>query len=202
MKMINELTQQAEFIYAHSTCWNLKQYKYQAYCWKTEDMPDDCAVICGILNSMDGTMDKIELGELLGFAMRNVTRGDETLVYRDISEIHLFNEILSGIEKLHLISTANNIVSLTNLGRISVEENKLFKFHRATVCSYEHANITDPEDKLTSVFPFKNDMGITSSLTLGGLYWPDDNIVRNITFAMRPIRPTGSLILARESGVF
>ncbi len=182
MKMINELTLQAEFIYAHSTCWNLKQYKYQAYCWKTEDMPDDCAVICGILNSMDGAMDKIELGELLGFAMRNVTRGNETLVYRDISEIHLFNEILSGIEKLHLISTANNIVSLTNLGRISVEENKLFKFHRATVCSYEHANITDPEDKLTSVFPFKNDMGITSSLTLGGLYWPDDNIVHNIIY--------------------
>lgn len=183
MKMINELTQQAEFIYAHSTCWNLKQYKYQAYCWKTEDMPDDCAVICGILNSMDGTMDKIELGELLGFAMRDVKKEDGTLlVYKDTTEEHLFSEILLSVEKLHLIKVSENLVTLTNLGQISIDENKLYKFYRASIESYEHADLVNPDSNSEILFPFKQDMGITSSLTLGGAIWPDDSVVYSIIY--------------------
>lgn len=181
--MIEDIKRQAEYIYTHPTNWNLKRYKYQAYCWCTEELPVICAIICGILDSVDGTINKIELGELLGFAMRDVKKEDGTLlVYKDSIEEHLFNEILSGVEKLHLINVDENSVHLTNLGHISIEEDKLYKFHRATIESYEHAELESPNNESTILFPFKKDMGITFSITLGNVYWPEDSEVHNIIY--------------------
>ena len=76
MKTIEQQLNSAELIYSHPTVWELKRYKYQLCCWKTEELPDECAVVCGILNTVGGAIGRTELGEMLGFAMRDVQQGD------------------------------------------------------------------------------------------------------------------------------
>ena len=182
MKTIEQQLNSAELIYSHHTVWELKRYKYQLCCWKTEELPDECAVVCGILNTVGGAIGRTELGEMLGFAMRDVQQGDLMLVYRDVNEINLFKDILSIVEKLHLIRFDKEVVRLTKLGRIAVKENKLFKFYQAAIFSYEHAKMLSDSLEPIELFPFKEDMGIMSSILVGRMTWPEDSDVERIIY--------------------
>lgn len=180
--MKDKMTTNAEYVYSNKTCWELRRYSYDIEWWETEDLPDYCFVICSILK-MNGCMTKIALGELLGFAMREVRDGDYIKVYRDKNEIQLFEDILRKVEKERLIRITNQDLVLTNLGEIALEERKLYHFHKGLEYSFEHAQLTKGNGDEITLFPYRKDMGIESSINSNNkLYWPNDDEVKDIIY--------------------
>lgn len=171
----------AELIHSATIKWGVKKYNCSVAFYKTEPLEDLYWVICSILNTNGGSYEKDSLGVLLGFSMMTFERGDTTTMYRDKAEIHLFNDILHRVEKEHLITISDSEVRLTELGRISIEQNKHYTFFRGTQAIYEHLTLKSSDNDLED-FPFYEDMGIYTRLAEGKQYWPEDEHVRDAVF--------------------
>ena len=129
MNIENRISQ-SELIYSATIKWGVKKYNCTVAFYKTEPLEDLYWVICSILNANGGTYAKNSLGVLLGFSMMTFESGNTTTMYRDKAEIHLFNDILQRVEEQHLISIFDSEVRLTELGKISLEQNKHFTFFK------------------------------------------------------------------------
>ena len=125
-----DLIQSAEYIYSTYTKWGLKKYLCDVEFYTEEPLNDLYFVICSILDTNDGTYDKISLGILLGFSMFNQNNDGNNEIYYDVAEVRLFEDILTEVEKEHLIKITDTNILLTNLGKISLIENKHYKFYK------------------------------------------------------------------------
>lgn len=178
----------ADFVYSTITKWGLKKYTCDVLYFTEEPLDDLYNVICSILATSDGFYDKRSLGVLLGFSMMNLEKDGKPEVYFDIAEVRMFEDILRKVEDEHLIKVVENDVILTNLGRISFDEKKHFKFFSGTKYLYEHLNLKSDMPTALSMFPFYKDMGIYSDLVEEKQIWPEDEIVYSIIhYEMTPL---------------
>ena len=183
MNKIEEIINNSVYIYSNNTVWDLKRYKYHVCGWEAMDMPDECFVICTLIaESEDGHIESMILGEMLGFAMRNQIEDDKTLVYKDKSEVNLFFDILDLVKQKRLIRQDGKYWELTELGKIALEENKVFKFYKGDVEVYEHEKLLTSDNEPYKLFPFREDLGLTASLNIKFPMWPNDNEVYNIIY--------------------
>ena len=168
------------FVYSTSTKWGLKKYTCDVSYFTVEPLDDLYEVICSILATNNGFYDKRSLGVLLGFSMMNQEENGGQDMYFDIGEVRIFEDILQKVEAEHLIKVVDRDITLTELGRISLEEKKHFKFFIGTKFLYEHLKLKSDLPTALSMFPFYKDMGIYSDLVEKKQIWPEDELIDSI----------------------
>ena len=171
--MIEDILNNAEYIYSSTYKWCLKRHTCDVEFYTESELPDLDFTICSIVNTeKNGVYKKMSLGILLGFSL--LDKSPEQ--YYDKYEEELFNDLLSIVEKNHLIYVDNEAgtISITELGKISLKSNKLYRFHKGSQCVYEHMNISYPYPTALLMFPFYMDMGIFTELHDIGQIWPAD----------------------------
>lgn len=175
--MNEDILTNAEYVYSSRIKWGLKRYACRISFYTEEPLRDLDYVVCSVVaSSPSGIYDKRSLGIMLGFSM--VDNQPET--YYDKSEVLLYEDILSLIEKNHLISVQEDCVILTELGRISLKNNTSYRFFRGRQDLYEHLTFSYPYPDALLMFPFYKDMGICTCLQKGPQYWPEDNEIPSI----------------------
>lgn len=179
---LKDQIQSADYIYSTYTKWGLKKYLCDIEYFKEENLGDLYYVICSILESNDGIYDKRSLGILLGFAMANQSADRKNEVYYDVAEVKLFEDILAEVEREHLIKIVENDVLLTNLGQISLKENKHYTFYKGKQVIYEHLKLRSETPTALLMFPFYKDMGISTQITESIKFWPNDVDIENIIY--------------------
>ena len=168
------------FVYSTSTKWGLKKYTCDVSYFTVEPLDDLYEVICSILATNNGFYDKRSLGVLLGFSMMNQKEDGGQDMYFDIGEVRIFEDILQKVESEHLIKVVDRDIILTELGRISLEEKKHFKFFMGTKFLYEHQKLKSDLPTALLMFPFYKDMGIYSDLVEKKQIWPEDELIDSI----------------------
>lgn len=179
---ISDKIQTSEYIYSTFTNWGLKKFICDVEYFTTEPLNDLFYVICSILNSNGGSYNKRSLGVLLGFCMCNQKNEEKYDTYFDIAEVRMFEDILSKVEKEHLIIINGNDVILTMLGRISLKANKHFRFYKGKQIIYEHLKLKSETPTTLLMFPFYKDMGIYTQLSSLYSFWPEDENIEKIIY--------------------
>jgi hypothetical protein len=178
----------ADFVYSTLTKWGLKKYTCDVLYFTEEPLDDLYDVVCSILATNDGFYDNRSLGVLLGFSMMNQEKDGKPDVYFDIAEVRMFEDILKKVEDEHLIKVVEHDVILTNLGKMSLEEKKHYKFFSGTKNLFEHQKLKSDTPTALSMFPFFKDMGIYSDLVEKKQIWPDDESIDSIIhYEMTPL---------------
>lgn len=170
--MMNEdILNNAEYIYSCNIKWGLKQYDCNVCHYTEEPLPDLDFVICSVLASNDnGAYEKRSLGIMLGFSLL----GNQPERYYDKAEEDLFSDLLSIVEGHRLIKVTEEKVQLTRLGRISLENSRMYRFYKGKQAIFEHLSLHHSSTKLSEMFPFYEDMGISTELKSISSYWPED----------------------------
>lgn len=180
MNTFTDKIKDTEYIYSSYTKWGLKRYTCDIAYFTEESLDDLYYVICSILETNDGIYDKRSLGILLGFCM--VTDNSQGLYY-DVAEVRMFEDILRKIEDEHLIIINNNDVILTNLGSISIKEQKHYHFFKGTQAIYEHSMLKSDTPTALLMFPFYSDMGIYTVPNAISQIWPEDDFMEEIIYS-------------------
>lgn len=173
----------SEFVYSASTKWGLKKYICNVAYFTEEPLDDMSFVICSIINlTKEKRYDKKTLGNFLGFSMSDSDIDGEHEVYCDVAEIKIFEDILSRVEAEHLINIDKDDVFLTELGKISVVEGKHYSFYEGTQELYEHYKLKAKIAASLLMFPFYQDMGISTKLITKKKIWPNDSEIESIIY--------------------
>lgn len=180
--IINDIIKSSDYIYSTYTKWGVKKFTCHVEYFTEETLNDLFYVICSILNSNDGIYDKRSLGILLGFSMYNHNDNGKHDFYYDVAEVRMFEDILALVENEHLIKVIEHDVILTKLGKISLQENKHYKFYKGEQAIYEHLKLKSESPTELLMFPFYKDMGIETKLANISSFWPDDDDVKNIIY--------------------
>ena len=182
MNTLRDKIDSAEYVYSSFTKWGLKKYMCDVEYFTEEPLDDLLFVICSILDGNNGYYDKHSLGVLLGFSMNDQYIDDKQEVYYDTAEVKIFDDILEKVQEQHLIKVLENRVLLTKLGRISVLEKKHYQFYSGSQAIYEHSSLKSTAPTELLLFPFFNDMGISTSLNTFKQIWPDDDEMQDIIY--------------------
>lgn len=173
----------AELVCEAFTKWGLKKYTCDIKYYTEEPLDDLYFVICSILNlAEDKRQNKCGLGILLGFAVKNQEDEKGHKIYYDKAEEKLFEDILRLVENEHLIRVEGDVVSLTELGRISLKERKHYKFFSGRQEIYEHSAVNSNTPMSLQMFPFYADMGISTSVKTDTAIWPEDHGIEKIIY--------------------
>jgi hypothetical protein len=187
MNIIDKI-ENANLVYSSSTKWGLKKYICDVFYFTEEPLDELYDVICSILAINENSYDKRSLGVLLGFSIMDQEKDGNQKVYFDIAEVRIFEDILHKVEEEHLINVVDNDIILTELGKISLEEKKHFKFFSGTKHLYEHQKLKSDTPTALSMFPFYKDMGIYSDLDEKKQIWPEDEFIDSIIhYQMTPL---------------
>lgn len=174
--------QQKDLIYSILTKWGLKKFDCKVSFFVEEPLNDLFFVICSILSTKNEPYNKRSLGALLGFSVLEYTNLHGVHVYYDKAEENLFLELLKKVEDEKLIIVEDDNVVLTNLGKISLKENKHYRFFHGQQFIYEHLKLNATDELALQMFPFYDDMGIYSNLIAGGQFWPNDDEIESIIY--------------------
>lgn len=180
--IFNDIIKSSEYVYSTFTKWGLKKFICHVEYFTEESLNDLFYVICSILNSNDGIYDKRSLGILLGFSMYNHNDNGKHDFYYDVAEVRMFEDILAEVENEHLIKIVEHDVILTKLGRISLKENKHYRFYKGEQAIYEHLKLKSETPTALLMFPFYKDMGIETQLSTKSSFWPDDDEIDSIIY--------------------
>ncbi|WP_031536016.1 MULTISPECIES: DarT ssDNA thymidine ADP-ribosyltransferase family protein [unclassified Bacteroides] len=183
MSVITDKISSSEYIYSACTKWGVKKYICDVAYFTEEPLDDLYYVICSILDSTEEKCyDKHSLGILLGFCMSDQELDGKREVYYDVAEVRIFEDILSRVEKEHLVKIVGNEVILTELGRISLKEGKHYQFFIGTQDVYEHSMVKSRTPMAMIMFPFYKDMGIYSSIKTKKNIWPEDEEIEKVIY--------------------
>ena len=104
-----------------------------------------------------------QLARILGFNVEddfNVTPKR----YADKGEEGIFQSMLQQVEAYGLIVRNGKEVSLSHLGKLSIETGKKYTFHRGVQALMQCFDIAQKEEKEFLLFPFRDALGITSKI--------------------------------------
>ncbi len=175
--MNQDLLHNAEYVYSGYQKWGLKCYSCRVSFYTEEPLSNLDYVICSLLATTEsGVYDKRSLGIMLGFSMAD----NQPEVYYDKAEVKLFNDLLSLVEKNHLIRVNDNSVEITNLGKVSLANNTFYRFFHGKQNLHEHFTFSCPNTEALQMFPFFMDMGIYTELNKDSQYWPEDKEIPDI----------------------
>lgn len=178
-----EIIAKAELVHSCSIKWSLKSYECNAFVVKEEPIDELALVICDLVDKCCNDNNKASVGIMLGFSLID----DEPNHYYDATEQSLFEDLLKIVEDKHLITVNDNTIALTNLGSISLQEEKLYTFYKTNKALYEHLVLNAPDVDEMKMFPFFEDMGISSLLNITSAIWPSDSDVERIIFDDLPL---------------
>ena len=170
------------FVNSTTTKWALLEYDCRVSFYTWTELPDLHFVICSMLAINEGRYKKKALGEILGFSVWN---GEDSLgrkMYYDKNEEDAFEQILKLVENDRLVVLGEDYVILTALGRISLTENKLYHFFRGQQRVCEHMKLTSLTPSNILMFPYYEDMGISTAITSSSQYWPVDEDIEDIIY--------------------
>lgn len=129
--------------------WELKSAEYKILFRKPIALNEYDKVLLKLLCYNDGSLDKDELGLLLGFGMRD----DRTQnLYKDNAEIEIYNHFLDELKKFKLIEEARNILNISDWGSIALETGNKYIFHEGTIKIYDHIHLYQENEH--NLFPF------------------------------------------------
>lgn len=175
--MNEEILKNHEYVYSSPFKWGLKRYTCNVEYYTEEPLPDLDFVVCSVIASADeGVYDRRSLGVILGFSIVD----NQPEYYYDKAEDKLLGDLLEIVQNHRLIIIEDDVVRITNLGRISLKNNTLYHFHRGSQDIYEHLNIKYEYQEALLMFPFNKDMGITTELRHKSSFWPDDSEIPTI----------------------
>lgn len=175
--MSQDLLNNAEYVYSSRYKWGLKRYSCRVQYYTEEPLPDLDYVICSLLATTEyGAYEKRSLGVMLGFSIVD----NQPEAYFDKAELKLYEDILSIVEKNHLIRVNEDFVEITNLGRLSLANNTSYRFFSGRQNLYEHLTFSYPYPDALQMFPFYKDMGIYTELQRGAQFWPEDSDIPTI----------------------
>lgn len=172
IKLLDKISQ-SKYIYSSLTKWGLKKFTCEVAYFTEKPIDDLYFVICSVLMSYNGICKKSQMGSLLGFSYFS----EETDSTTDKAEINIFEDILHLAENEHLVKTIENDIILTCLGKISVNNKKLYHFFIGTQYLYEHLALKSSDVTKLEMFPFFQDMGIYSQVQNDRQYWPEDDLI-------------------------
>ena len=178
MSQLEQRIANATKVYSTITKWGLRRFTCDIAIAEEEPLPDLHCIICAILNATEEKVyNKTDMGIMLGFCLKDSTDDEGNPIYRDPSEEKIFNDIIEMVQEDRLIKVVDDFVFLTNLGRISIENEILYHFYKSTQNLYEHLTLRSIDNKELTHFPFYEDMGIFTSPNFKKEYWPEDEVV-------------------------
>lgn len=117
--------------------------------------------LCSYISSFpEGCVQNKELGYNLGFDIENNPQKDS---FYDEAEVHLYKMILEESQKWGLIEISNDVVKLTDLGRLSIGSGKKYAFYEADADVLEWTSIRNAEGNDVLFFPFIKELGISAN---------------------------------------
>lgn len=120
----------------------------------------DCVVLF-TLEYNNSKMYENELATALGFNVKDDFDAFPKR-YADKAEIDIFDTILNEIQAFGLIYRNQNIVGLTNLGRLSLKTKKKYTFHQGAQSLMQCFDLEPKNDKEYKLFPFRDSLGIAT----------------------------------------
>lgn len=173
--------QPSDFVYSIQIDWGLKKYDCSVLYFTEEPLNDLFFVVCSLLQSKGGEFNKRSLALTLGFSVVDLSQ-QQNKTYYDIAEERLFDDIIKRVANEHLIIEKDETLYLTELGRISLKEEKHYRFFKGTQNVFEHLKVNTDMPMALQMFPFYDDMGIYSKLQMSRQIWPDDNACHAIIY--------------------
>lgn len=173
---------ESDFVYSIQIDWGLKKYDCDVLFFTEEPLNDLFFVICSLIQSNGGEYDKRLLGLKLGFSVVDLSKQSNNIIYYDVAEERLFDDIIKRVVKERLIIEKDDALSLTELGKISLKEEKHYRFFKGTQNVFEHLKVNTNMPMALLMFPFYEDMGIFSQLQMAKQIWPEDGECYNIIY--------------------
>ena len=114
-----------------------------------------------LLGNENSQLEYCVLGETLGF---DVNEKPENGLYYDEAEYNLFCEFVKSVQEWGIIRVDDNLVSLTNIGRICLQNKVKYKFFTAKTDSLEFLNLKAGDGGSISLFPFHAELGLSLAI--------------------------------------
>lgn len=116
-----------------------------------------------LLESENTQLECVALGRTLGF---DVEALPENGMYYDEAEDNLFHKFLYSVQEWGIIDIdkENNLVTLTALGKICLQNKEKYKFFSANTDSLEFVNLKAADGGIVSLYPFHSELGLSLSL--------------------------------------
>jgi hypothetical protein len=116
-----------------------------------------------LLDSENTQLECKVLGQALGFDVEELP---ETGMYYDPAEENLFRKFLSSVQEWGIIciDEENDIVVLTDLGKLCLQNREKYKFFSARTDALEFSNLKASQDESISLYPFYAELGLSLSL--------------------------------------
>lgn len=131
--------------------------------FKTYELTKLDLVLLLTLDSNDNKLYENQLARILGFNVENDFNSTPKR-YADKGEEGIFQRMLQEVEAYGLIIRNGKEVLLSHLGRLSLETGKKYTFHRGAQALMQCFDIAPKDDKDFLFFPFRDALGITSSI--------------------------------------
>lgn len=172
----------SDFVYSIQIDWGLKKYDCNVLYFTEEPLNDLFFVVCSLLQSKGGEYDKRSLALKLGFSVVDFSQQPNNKIYYDVAEERLFDDIIKRVADEHLIIENEGSLILTELGKISLKEEKHYRFYKGTQNVFEHLKVNSDMPMALLMFPFFEDMGIYSQLQVMQTIWPEDSACHTIIY--------------------
>lgn len=116
-----------------------------------------------LLESENTQLECVALGRALGF---DVEAQPENGMYYDEAEDNLFHKFLYSVQEWGIIDIdkENNLVTLTALGKVCLQNKEKYKFFSANTDSLEFVNLKAADGDIVSLYPFHSELGLSLSL--------------------------------------
>lgn len=174
--------QPSDFVYSIQIDWGLKKYDCEVLYITEEPLNDLYFVVCSLLLSNGGQYNKRQLALKLGFSVVDFSQESNNRIYYDVAEERLFDDIIKRVVNEHLIFEKDETLFLTDLGRISLNEERHYRFFKCTQNLFEHLKVSSDMPEALLMFPFYEDMGIYSKLQASQTIWPEDSDCQTIIY--------------------
>lgn len=125
--------------------------------------PLDILVSALLLDSEKAQLECAALGRTLGF---DVEAQPENGMYYDEAEDNLFRKFLRSVQEWGIISVdkENGLVTLTDLGKICLQNKEKYKFFSAQTDALEFVSLKAAGGETISLYPFHSELGLSLSL--------------------------------------
>ena len=116
-----------------------------------------------LLESANAQLECVALGRTLGF---DVEAQPENGTFYDEAEDNLFHKFLHSVQEWGLIRVdeERGFVTLTDLGKICLQNKEKYKFFSANTDALEFVNLKAADGGIVSFYPFHSELGLSLSL--------------------------------------
>lgn len=146
--------------------WSLKKTTCNVSFYETYPIEDIDRIICGILDSNNGSLEENKIATILGFNV--VDNFDITPKrYADKAELDIFKAIVKPVFDWGLITKEkeSNTYRLTELGSRALETGDKYRFYSGKKILFENFGIKSQRDNDSLFFPYYSALGLFSEIT-------------------------------------